>query len=387
MTPTVLDDPHLHTPPAIDPGPGWGQSLANGALGPALLHLAAARSGNGTTEAARAWLDAATRTPVSSHPDGSLYCGAGALAYVLHTTAPAHPAIAELDAHIDTLVRTRLAAAHDRIEAGRLPAPSEFDVINGLTGIGAYLLARAPDSRRTADILTYLVRLTAPLHHDGDHLPGWWSLRAPLSRGAFPGGHANLGLAHGISGPLALLSLALRRGVTVAGQHRAITRICTWMDDWRATDTDGTSWPRWITRAQYRGAAPAETNPMRLAWCYGTPGQARAHHLAALATGDERRRDTAVAALAACAADADRIATMDGSLCHGRAGLLQCLRRAAADDPTATLACHLPDLEHQARAAACTGTPFLEGSSGRALALLPAAAHTSPWDTCLLITG
>lgn len=388
MTPTVLDDPDLHTPPLTDPGPGWGQSLANGALGPALLHLTAARAGLGSEKAAQTWLEAAARTPVSSHPDGSLYCGAAALAYVLHATTPAHPAVTELAPHIEVLVRTRLDAAHDRINTGHLPAPAEFDVIHGLTGIGAHLLARAPHSALTAEVLAYLVCLTRPLYHDGQQLPGWWSLQAPLSRGGdFAGGHANLGMAHGISGPLALLSLAQLRGVTVAGQREAIARICSWMDDWRTTDTAGTAWPRWITRPQYRGTAAAETNPMRLAWCYGTPGQARAHHLAALATGDDDRRAMAVDALAACAADTDRIVALDGSLCHGRAGLLQTLRRAAADDPTAALARHLPDLEDQARAAPCTGTPLLEGSSGKTLALLPATAHATVWDACLLITG
>jgi hypothetical protein len=36
----------------------------------------------------------------------------------------------------------------------------------------------------------------------------------------FPGGHADLGIAHGISGPLALLTQALRRDVTVDGHRR-----------------------------------------------------------------------------------------------------------------------------------------------------------------------
>jgi lantibiotic biosynthesis protein len=376
----------LHSPPESDPGPGWGQSLSNGALGPALLHLVSTRAGLGPQEPAHAWLRAAVRAPVSAHIDGGLFCGITALAYVLHTASPTHPSLLVLDRHMDSLARRRLESAHARIDRGELADTAEFDLIKGLTGIGAYLLARNPRGARTADVLAYLVRLAEPLTHRGEQLPGWWARNAPLSRGDFTGGHANLGMAHGISGPLTLLSLGLLRCVTVPGQHTAIARICDWMDRWHTTHTGAAQWPRWITRAQHRDTTGAETNPMPLAWCYGTPGQARAQQLAAHALGDDQRRAMAARALAACTADTAAISALDGSLCHGRAGLLATLRRAAADDPA--LAPHLADLERRTRDALCTGTGtgFLEGSSGSALALLPAAAQHTAWDACLLTT-
>lgn len=39
------------------------------------------------------------------------------------------------------------------------------------------------------------------------------------------GGHADLGMTHGISGPLALLALAMRRGVTVAGHAAGVVGV------------------------------------------------------------------------------------------------------------------------------------------------------------------
>jgi len=45
--------------------------------------------------------------------------------------------------------------------------------------------------------------------------------------------HGNLGIAHGITGPLALLAVAMKRGVAVAGRAGAIGRICPWTDRWR----------------------------------------------------------------------------------------------------------------------------------------------------------
>jgi len=66
-------------------------------------------------------------------------------------------------------------------------------------------------------------------------VPGWWSGNAPNDQLSpqWPGGHGNLGLAHGIAGPLALLSTAMRRGITVTGQRNAAGRICAWLDQWR----------------------------------------------------------------------------------------------------------------------------------------------------------
>lgn len=387
MTHTASLQDELYAPPTTDLGEGWGQSLSNGALGPTLLHLVTACAGLGPSEPAHAWLYTATRAPVSSHADGGLFCGVTALAYVLHTTSPTHPAVTALDEHINTLARDRLDTAHLRIERGELPDTAEFDLIKGLTGIGAYLLAKEPQGSRTAGVLSYLVRLTQSVWHHDEELPGWWAGNAPLSQGDFSGGHANLGLAHGISGPLALLSLAYTSGVTVQGQRTAIERICSWMDHWRTIDTDGARWPRWITRSQLRDKDDAESNPMPLAWCYGIPGQARAQQLAAQALGDDNRRAMTIRALTSCATNTDAITALDGSLCHGRAGLLQTLRRAADNDPTHALTPHLAELEHHTRGAACTGAGFLEGAAGNALALLPSTAHATSWDACLLITG
>ena len=47
--------------------------------------------------------------------------------------------------------------------------------------------------------------------------PGWWTEQSSHNRidPEFPGGHLNLGMAHGITAPLAVLSLALQQGINV----------------------------------------------------------------------------------------------------------------------------------------------------------------------------
>lgn len=130
--------------------------------------------------------------------------------------------MAALDPHVTALAHRRVDGGHARITRGELPAFAEYDLLHGLTGIGAHLLQHAPGSDALGRILAYLVALTRPLRIDGEDLPGWWVSHDPqvTTSSEFPGGHANLGIAHGISGPLALLAQALRRDVTVDGHRR-----------------------------------------------------------------------------------------------------------------------------------------------------------------------
>src|SRR5439155_18120829 len=147
-----------------------------------------------------------------------------------------------------------LRQAHDRMDAGQLPALREYDLIRGLTGIGAYLLHRHSGDDLLRDVLSYLVRLTKPLTVDGDRLPGWWTGNAPNDQPSaqWPGGHGNLGMAHGIAGPLALLSIAMRHGITVTGQADAIVRICAWLDQWRVGTETQAWWPGMISATERR---------------------------------------------------------------------------------------------------------------------------------------
>ncbi|MCX5206721.1 lanthionine synthetase C family protein [Streptomyces sp. NBC_00237] len=387
----------------------WPQSLAHGALGVALLHIERARSGDGTWQRAHDWLACAAAEQAVGGDDSHLYYGVPALAFVVHLAAEDRPgqygrALATLDKHVRALVRSRLEKAHARMDAGRWPALAEFDTIRGLTGLGALLLRREEHADLARDVLAYLVRLTEPVRHGGESLPGWWSDLAPSGKPSpaeFPGGHANNGVAHGISGPLALLSLAALRGITVPGQMEAIGRICSWLDRWQQHPSTGVWWPHWITRAQLGNELPG-AGPARPSWCYGTAGFARTQQLAALATDDlARQRNAEQALLQAMTHPAQRHQTADLSLCHGFAGLAYLTQRSAEDAVTAGLQECLPELISPITAHPPTvladqllATPgggdigLLEGAAGIALALHSYQAQrpaVSGWDACLLI--
>lgn len=395
---TAIAD-RLAQPPESPAGPGgWhAQSLAHGAAGIALLPIERARTSSGGWHHAHGWLTAATGSPISGADDAGLFAGAPAVAFALHAAGSGRytRALSQLDTRVAALTHRRADQAHARIDRRDLPTLAEFDLIYGLTGIGAYLLRHAPGGNALERVLRYLVRLTEPLRNDGETLPGWWTGHDPSFRSSpsFAGGHANLGLAHGITGPLALLALTATKGITVDGQHEAISRICTWLDAWRQDTASYPWWPQWVTREELRTGRTAQPGPGRPSWCYGTPGLARTQQIAALATGDLARQDMAEHALASCLSDPAQLGQIDGtSLCHGWAGLFQTTWRASRDARTPTLAACVPRLagllaEH-AHTSPQNGAGLLEGEAGLALALLTVATGTPPassWDACLLL--
>lgn len=370
------------------------QSLAGGAAGIALLHIERARSGHGDWATARAWLTVAAREELSTGPNATLYYGAPALAFVTHTAAeePGKQirALGRLDDATITITRQRLDHAHRRIDRGDRPLLAEFDLIRGLAGLGAYHLRRHPDHDVTRAVLAYLARLTEPPR---DGVPGWWSDVSPNGgpSSEFPGGHGNAGMSHGIAAPLALLSLAVLRGVVVAGQVDAIERICAWLDGWEHRDRLGPCWPGFITLDHHRKGNFAWENMQRPSWCYGTPGIARAQQLAAMATGDAKRQRKAETAMLGCLRDpGERDPLTEPGLCHGTAGLLQAAWRVARDALTSDVADELPALTtrllEQLRSAP-EQVEFLEGLAGIALALQAVGTDrtTTSWDTCLML--
>ncbi|TMR87855.1 lanthionine synthetase C family protein, partial [Nonomuraea basaltis] len=333
------------------------QALAEGALGRALLHIE-----RGNLSVARPLLAEAVAGGVSTGSNASLFHGAPPLEFVLGRAGRADQTV---QAAVDRVVVARLAAARRRRESARLPTLAEFDLIRGLTGLGALLLARAGSPPRLLhEVLAYLVTLACPAEADARVLPGWWSPDSPGHQ-EIPGGHANNGVAHGICGPLALLSLAARRGILAEGQLEAIDAFATWLEEFGGF--------YWITLGHLLADEPQQAPPLRPSWCYGGLGIARTLQLAALALGDDARRQKAEELGIAALTDPARLGRVtDVSLCHGWAGLLTVVTAIAADSSTPG---RFAEPIWQTRQRLVTGIAslrkpgFLEGRAGAVLAL------------------
>jgi lantibiotic biosynthesis protein len=240
--------------------------------------------------------------------------------------------------------------------------------------------------------------LAEPVFQHGESMPGWWSGTGPAGTPdpAWPGGHLNLGMAHGGAGILALLSGAMRVGIQVEGHAKAVSELCATFDRYRQGSSACPWWPAMISLSEHRQGRTRQERQARPSWCYGTPGQARAQQLAGIALGDQKRMRVAERALAGCVLDQQVTGLLtDASLCHGWAGVVQALWRAASDalspQPlrTALREARRGMEDHLARAGPPASGGLLEGTSGIQLAQddLPRTGGEPPsWDACLLLT-
>lgn len=408
------------TPDNVDFLPGmsapaspWGTlGLGEAQAGVVLLYAELSHQDSGFRSVAHRHLTRAARG-LAGPPAPGLFGGAASLAFAAcvarHSESDYAGLLDALDAQVTDTLRELLGAERERLRAGRPGVRmSAYDAIVGATGLGRYLLLRGdPHRALLADTLSYLVDLTHPVVANGHTVPGWWVPVEPGRGPQFPGGHFNLGMAHGISGPLALLSLAWRAGVRVPGQQDAIARIAEHLLEWR---TDSGLWPGIVDFGTFTGSlARHEHHSEMIAWCYGTPGTARALHLAGLALGRQRWLRVAVdTLLTAVGEPADTIT--DASLCHGWAGVLHTADLVARDSADPHLTARLPRLlapildaydpelpfgfryERPKLQAGLLQAPhrasFLEGAAGIALALHAYASGgvtAAPWDAALLL--
>ncbi|AZM47826.1 hypothetical protein DMB38_20360 [Streptomyces sp. WAC 06738] len=351
-----------------------------------------------THQAARAM---AAKPPPAHHDSAGLFYGAPAVAFALHTAG--HPAyrtaLETLDEALTILAARRLSAAEQRMDSGRPPRMREYDLISGLTGLGAYFLYRKSRPESLHGVLRYLVRLLQqPVKVGANEMPGWWTSDSPTGHpdDTWPVGHGNFGMAHGIAGPVALLARASRAGHTVAGQLETLAASCQLLEHWAQPEPDGgAAWPETVSLDTWLAGPSPRFRAGRPSWCYGTPGIARALQLAATACDRGGSRSRAEALLAACLSDPVQLSRLtDPTVCHGWAGLCLAADRAAADaDADSPLHRTLPSLRaqftaHLAHNPLPESAGLLTGADGVLLTihtLSPSRPVASGWETCLLL--
>jgi lantibiotic modifying enzyme len=371
-----------------------GLSLAGGAAGFAVLnaHLALTLDDAAAAERAQTWLRRAI-AGLRARPTAGLFAGAAGVGWAAsHVTRLLGLEAKSLDptTQINRALLTRLA---------RSPWCAAFDLVSGLTGYGVYAVECLPTPgareclegvvSRLAELATHTPEGTT-WHTGPESLPDH-------QRRQSPGGHYNLGVAHGVPGVLVVLALSAAAGVARHQAAALASGAVDWLLAQRLDDTSPSRLPYW------RNTDGSTTAPARTAWCYGDPGVAMAVLVAARALGVAAWEAEAIrlARVAALRAPEDTGVT-DASLCHGSAGLAHVFNRisqATGDGRIGeaarfwiqrTLDYREPGGGHFAGHAAPDprggeGSSLITGSTGVALALLAAATATPPsWDRMLL---
>jgi hypothetical protein len=345
-----------------------------------------------------------------------IFNGLGGLAFTAWSLSKGGTRYAGLLANLDDRVTRGALGLAEQFTAKPYDRPiHEYDIISGLAGITGYLLLRK-DEPAIAEALPRILEALVAFCGTGPAGPNWFispeSLSPSMLVDAFPTGMYNLGLAHGIPGPLAVLALAYDAGQRVEGQLEAIETVGHWLADHRSEDKWGPGWTIGVERE------PDPGHPAHNAWCYGSAGVARALWLAGRAIGDDLLCADALEAMDAIYRRPSNVRGIDDSpgLCHGVGGLLQLTSLFAAEATVARdtavpaevtaagafeeeaarqverlLELFDPELSTgyyalEAGGVRSESVGLLDGAAGAALALLAATTAVDPvWDRLLLM--
>lgn len=400
-TANQLCDQQTNFPRALHWAP---TSIAQGDLGQALLCGALAEVDTGADWAIRARSWAASTAAALRYgyrpPMGSV-SGSSGIAFVGRRLDD--PDLTQPLAALDGVI------AHDALTTaagirGRRGMPvSTFDQISGLAGV---LLCALPHAGRSArPVAPFVVRALTALALDAGSPPGWYTPPECLfddeQRAYYPAGNINLGLAHGIPGPLAALALAVDCGLGAQDAVEATTQLAGWLAAHVTLGDDGPGWETVVPLVHGPGGlAELPVHDVgRDAWCYGTPGAARALFLAGRTLDRSDLRNLAIEAMAAVyRRPVERRGIDSPTFCHGVAGLLQITLRFHHDTGLPLFAEAASALTEQILAAVEPDRPMgvacvepgdnkvdqpgvLDGAAGVSLALLSASSDVEPtWD-------
>jgi lantibiotic biosynthesis protein len=282
----------------------------------------------------------------------------------------------------------------------------DYDLVNGLVGLGVYALERLPAPVATSCLEGVVDRLaeTAKRRPEGvtwhtspDRLP-------PPHLKLCPRGYDNLGLAHGVPGIVAILAAACAAGIRRRKARRLLDDAVEWLLRRKLKRSPGARFPAW-TAPGTRG------DPCRSAWCYGDPGVAVSLFWAARSVGEPAwEREAVEIAREAAKRTPDQAGVVDAGLCHGAAGLGHIFNRMSQATGDATLRRAARYWIERALAmrqegrgiggfsalsARDDGTRYWEddpgllmGSAGIGLAFLAATTSVEPeWDRMLLVSA
>ncbi|WP_172620722.1 lanthionine synthetase C family protein [Rubrobacter xylanophilus] len=408
--------------PVFNTHPWEGVSLSHGYPGVALLFAELDRLEPEVGWDAAAHEHLAACGPILAAGDTglpSLFNGVCAVAFAALISSRGRSRYGRLLDRLDALVAERTEQiihkerVRSKVQTGALA--SAYDVVSGLSGTGRYLLLASdrPGNHETLlKVLSYLVYLAESVEVGGREVPGWYlpaeNQFLRQDRELYPAGNFNCGMAHGIAGPVALLSLASLEGVEVPGQAEAARRMAGWLLGCRRKDDYGYYWPDRVRLEEEIGGVSAGPHIRREAWCYGTPGVARALWLAGRALEDPELREAALEGMASVFRRPPANRNLDGpNFCHGTSGLLRISHRFIQDSQDLEASRLLEGLTEQALREFDPDSAFgfkdkvptekgqhgldsaslLEGAAGVALSLLSVAREgpQRQWDTAFLI--
>ncbi|MCR3758631.1 lanthionine synthetase C family protein [Clostridium felsineum] len=197
----------------------------------------------------------------------------------------------------------------------------DYDVIQGMSGIANYLpLIYKDTDTYVKKILQYFINLSKHINYNNNKIPGWFIKKDNLfndeQKNYYSNGALNLGLSHGIPGPLIILCKSYSNSIFIDGQIDAIKTIVN--DIVKLKIKDCNTWNSMVKVEDYINGA-YNLYDIRDAWCYGSPGLSYSLLLASITLKDDRLLELSCDAMKE--AVKRRKGIFSPTFCHGYSGL------------------------------------------------------------------
>ncbi|MFW9332173.1 lanthionine synthetase C family protein [Paenibacillus polymyxa] len=248
-------------------------------------------------------------------PDISLYYGSTGVAYGILLASNNRANYQQLLNQINDYIRTQW------VKSPVINTITEFskqmDVIHGLLGVGRYTLEIPEDDEKMCNLTHQL--LDTITHFIPEYIHS-------VSRGSSTSIH--LGMAHGITGILALLVTALQKKIRVKGLHEAIEYIADFLLIQIQEDQYGLYWPVSSQATSMNKTDNKEGMREIEGWCHGTCGIAWTLFRAGMECSNEEWTKIAEQAMKSVfCLDDELLNALSPTFCHGLAGLLHMAHR------------------------------------------------------------
>jgi len=355
--------------------------------------------GDGWDKVAHRYLRIASDAAGKTVLGPALFSGLAGIGFVADFLSPNGSRYKSLLSAIDEALGDAIVAICDTLNTSHGCRVADMDVVSGAAGIALYFLSR--HHLAAAQVPSRkLIGALAQISTRDSALPAWHTPSEKLTSAmhrSWPGGCLNCGLAHGITGVLATLSIARIQGLEMDSVPEAIHANAQWLLDQASYDEWGLNWPTAVPLLPRSSSEQGHFS--RSAWCYGVPGIARALWLAGRAVGDAKYRDYAVQAWTGLTVrPRSAWGLYSVTFCHGLAGVLQIALRFAREVPNAPTSRLISELTGDILGAYQPESPFcysdtladgtkvehpgiLEGAAGVLLTLLSATSDAEPaWD-------
>ncbi|MEP6600707.1 MAG: lanthionine synthetase C family protein [Nitrospirota bacterium] len=396
-------------------------SIAQGNAGLGLLwaYLDSCFPDQGWDRVGKAHLELAARSAERGPSLGTgMFSGLSGLAFAAWQLSRDGVRYQRLLASLDEVIASETVLIAARVRASNGLSVGDFDVISGLSGVGAYLLCRRGEQAIEIALANTVDALTSLVTRD-ESPPPWhtpaYLLYDDIARQSYPHGNLNCGLAHGVPGILAFLSLVRLSDSPFERMDEAIGTIADWLATSRLDDEWGVNWPTAVQleeaqttvgpRLRQGDPSVVPGGPSRSAWCYGSPGVARALWLAGRALDRSDYRDLAMSAMEAVFRRPIPARMIDSpTFCHGVGGLLAITLRFAREthspmfvEESQKLGQQLLDAFRPDSLLGFRNIEFrnnqtdqpglLDGAAGVAMVLLAASTGVEPtWDRAFLLS-